>query len=59
GYGADPELAKKTANWQGLADWPVIILVDDSAAATLNLQEFLCTFFTRFEPAEDIHAAEQ
>jgi UbiD family decarboxylase len=59
GYGADPELAKKTANWQGLADWPVIILVDDSAAATLNLQEFLWTFFTRFEPAADIHGAEQ
>jgi len=59
GYEADPELAKKTANWQGLAEWPVIILVDDSAAATLNLQEFLWTIFTRFEPAADIHGAEQ
>jgi UbiD family decarboxylase len=58
-YEADPELAKKTANWQGLADWPVVILVDDSAAATLNLQEFLWSFFTRFEPAADIHGAEQ
>jgi UbiD family decarboxylase len=58
-YDTDPELAKKAANWPGLADWPAIILVDDSAAATLNLQEFLWTFFTRFEPAADIHAAEQ
>ena len=58
-YETDPELAKKAANWQGLSDWPVIILVDDSAAATLNLQEFLWTFFTRFEPAADIHGAEQ
>jgi hypothetical protein len=33
-YEADPELAKKTASWQGLGDWPVVILVDDSAAAT-------------------------
>jgi UbiD family decarboxylase len=58
-YGTDPELAKEIANWQGLADWPVVILVDDSTAATLNLQEFLWTFFTRFEPAADIHGAEQ
>ena len=58
-YETDPELAKKTANWQGLGGWPVVILVDDSKAATLNLQEFLWTFFTRFEPAADIYAAEQ
>jgi len=58
-YETDPELAKKTANWAGLADWPVIILVDDCRAATLNLQEFLWTFFTRFEPAADIHGSEQ
>jgi UbiD family decarboxylase len=58
-YGTDPELAKEIAKWQGLADWPVVILVDDSTAATLNLQEFLWTFFTRFEPAADIHGAEQ
>jgi len=58
-YEAEPELANKAANWQGLADWPAIILVDDSGAATLNLQEFLWTFFTRFEPAADIHGAEE
>ena len=58
-YETDPELAKKTANLAGLADWPVIILVDDCRAATLNLQEFLWTIFTRFEPAADIHGSEQ
>jgi UbiD family decarboxylase len=58
-YETDPDLAKKTAKWQGFADWPVLILVDDSHAATLNLQEFLWTLFTRFEPAADIHGAEQ
>ena len=59
GYAAEPDLAHKTAGLQGLADWPVIILVDDSHAATLNLQEFLWTVFTRFEPAADIHGAKQ
>ena len=59
GYEAEPDLARKTAEWQGLADWPVVILVDDSQAATLSLQEFLWTFFTRFEPAADIHGSKQ
>jgi len=58
-YRDEPELARKTAEWQGLADWPVVILVDDSHAATLNLQEFLWTLFTRFEPAADIYGAQQ
>jgi len=58
-YESAPDLADKTAAWKGLADWPVIILVDDSHAATLNMQEFLWTFFTRFEPAADIHGAGQ
>jgi len=58
-YETDPDLAKEIANWPDLSDWPVVILVDDSAAATQNLQEFLWTVFTRFEPAADIHGAEQ
>ena len=28
-----------------------------AAAATVSMQEFLWTFFTRFEPAADIHGA--
>jgi 3-polyprenyl-4-hydroxybenzoate decarboxylase len=59
GYEAEPELAKQAAKWQGFADWPVVILVDDSHAATINMQEFLWTFFTRFEPAADICGSKQ
>ncbi|MFZ5776019.1 MAG: UbiD family decarboxylase [Thermodesulfobacteriota bacterium] len=51
------ELASQLASWPGLAEWPVVLLVDDSDAATVSLQEFLWTFFTRFEPAADIHAS--
>jgi len=40
-----------------LSGWQVIVLVDDSDAATESIQEFLWTFFTRFEPAADIHGA--
>jgi 3-polyprenyl-4-hydroxybenzoate decarboxylase len=56
-YEAEPQLPEKLAGAQGLADWPLIILVDNTAAATENLQEFMWTVFTRFEPAADIHAA--
>jgi len=58
-FADDKDLAKRIADWQGLADWPVIVLTDDSAAATVSLQEFLWAFFTRFEPAADIHASAQ
>lgn len=34
-------------------------LVDDTDAATLSLQEFLWTMFTRFEPAADIYGRRQ
>jgi 3-polyprenyl-4-hydroxybenzoate decarboxylase len=55
-FAEDKDLAGQAAQWEGLADWPVVILVDDTAEATVSLQEFLWTFFTRFEPAADIHA---
>ena len=56
-YQDDPELASRLAQHADLGDWPVVLLVDDTRAATTSLQEFLWTFFTRFEPAADIHAA--
>jgi len=56
-YETEPQLPERLAKSAGLADWPLIILVDDSTAATQNLQEFMWTVFTRFEPAADIHAA--
>jgi len=58
-YETEPDMAGKTANWQGLGDWPVVVLVDNVKEATKNLQEFLWTLFTRFEPAADIHGAQQ
>lgn len=54
-----PDLAKQLARWNDLADWPVIVLVDSTGGATSNMQEFLWTLFTRFEPAADIHSAGQ
>jgi UbiD family decarboxylase len=51
------DLPQRIAGHPDLAEWPLIILVDDCAAATENMQEFLWTVFTRFEPAADIHAA--
>jgi UbiD family decarboxylase len=56
-YENDPDLPKKLAGHPPLAEWPVVLLVDSTRAATASLQEFLWSFFTRFEPAGDIHAA--
>lgn len=58
-YKDSTELAQDLAAWPDLADWPVILLVDSTAEATVSLQEFLWTFFTRFEPAADIHGSSQ
>lgn len=58
-YETNAELASQLAAWSGVSDWPVILLVDSTEEATLSLQEFLWTFFTRFEPAADIHGAAQ
>jgi UbiD family decarboxylase len=54
-YTEAPDLAKQLAEQEDLGNWPVIILVDNSDEATSSMQEFLWTFFTRFEPAADIH----
>lgn len=54
-YDSDPELGAKVAAHHGLEEWPVVLLVDNSADATVSLKEFLWTFFTRFEPAGDIY----
>ncbi len=56
-YADDKELPIRLAAWAGLAAWPVVLLVDDSRAATVSLQEFIWSFFTRFEPAADIYSA--
>ncbi len=56
-YKSAPELARQIAGWEGVAGWPVILLVDDTKAATAGIKEFLWTIFTRFEPAADICGA--
>lgn len=54
-YNEVPDLAKTLAEHADLTDWPCILLVDNSDEATCSMQEFIWTFFTRFEPAADIH----
>jgi UbiD family decarboxylase len=56
-YKDNRDLAARLAAWNGLGKMPVAILVDDLAAATASLQEFLWTVFTRCEPANDFYAA--
>ncbi|MCL2457765.1 MAG: UbiD family decarboxylase [Desulfobulbus sp.] len=58
-YESAPKLAAHLAAFPGVASWPVIVLVDSTSEATSSLQEFLWTFFTRFEPAADIHGRAQ
>ncbi len=56
-YQEQPDLADRLAGCADLKEWPALVLVDDSRAATCSMQEFLWTFFTRFEPAADIHGS--
>lgn len=55
-YEENTFLAKELAERDELQNWPTIVLVDNCDEATSSMQEFLWTFFTRFEPAADIHA---
>jgi len=41
---------------ESFIEWPLVVLVDDAAAATRTPERFLWTTFTRFEPAADITA---
>lgn len=40
-----------------LAEWPLLVLVDDAAQATRSAFNFLWVTFTRFDPAQDLHAS--
>ncbi|MBL8756642.1 MAG: UbiD family decarboxylase [Planctomycetes bacterium] len=44
------------ARLPAVADWPLVVLVDDAARAAKSTVNFLWTTFTRFEPAADLHA---
>jgi 4-hydroxybenzoate decarboxylase subunit C len=56
-YEQQPDLADRIAKDPELSNWPAILLVDNCDEATCSVQEFLWTFFTRFEPAADIYGA--
>ena len=55
-YATESDLAEKLSKSPAFRDWPVIVLVDSVRDATVSLQEFIWTFFTRFEPAADIYS---
>lgn len=56
-YHRNCNLPQKVANHLELKDWPMIFLVDKGSNIKQNEGKFLWTTFTRFEPANDIHAA--
>ncbi|MFM1873059.1 MAG: hypothetical protein RL398_2481 [Planctomycetota bacterium] len=55
-FAQDPSAAAALAGVPALADWPLVVLVDDAKKAAKSAMNFLWTTFTRFEPAADLHA---
>jgi 3-polyprenyl-4-hydroxybenzoate decarboxylase len=56
-HAKDPEAGTTIAKDPALADWPLVVLVDNAQQAARSTTNFLWTTFTRFDPASDIHAA--
>jgi 4-hydroxybenzoate decarboxylase subunit C len=55
-FAADRDAPQALAKLPAVADWPLVVLVDDAAKAAKSSVNFLWTTFTRFEPAADMHA---
>jgi UbiD family decarboxylase len=55
-FAQDRGAAEALAALPALADWPLVVLVDDAAKTARSPVNFLWTTFTRFEPAADLHA---
>ena len=55
--GSDPDAGARIAADPALADWPLLVLVDDAERAARSPMNFLWTTFTRFDPAADVRAA--
>ena len=55
-FEAEPDLSQRIA--RNFPDWPLVILVDQATRVASSNTRFLWTVFTRFEPANDIHATE-
>lgn len=51
------DLPEVLAKAPALAEWPLVILVDDLQSAVATPSAFLWTTFTRFDPASDTYAA--
>ena len=58
-YRDEPSAGARLAAHAALREWPLVVLSDEPLRATASDMNFLWTTFTRFEPAADIHAAEQ
>lgn len=56
-FSEEPDQGARVARWPAFTDYPLLVLVDDSARTVSSDARFLWTVFTRFEPAGDIHAA--
>ncbi len=55
-FASDRAAATALAKLPAVADWPLVVLVDDARQAARSSMNFLWTAFTRFEPAADLHA---
>lgn len=58
-YAEDRDAAASLARDPALADWPLVVLVDDLDETTRSPELFLWTAFTRMEPASDLHGRER
>ena len=56
-YEKEPGFAKRIVSHAGFANFELILLVDDVAECVSSTEKFLWTWFTRFEPANDILAS--
>ncbi len=56
-FASDRAAADRIAAHAAFANWPLIALVDDAERASKSSMNFLWTTFTRFDPAQDLHAA--
>jgi len=55
-YADAPEQANAIASDPAFAEWQLVVLLDDTSVAE-SQADFLWAWFTRFEPAGDVHAA--
>ena len=56
-YAESKNFINEVAGHPGFAPYELILVVDNVSEATSTEEKFLWTWFTRFEPAADIHAA--